>query len=164
MRTLLFVGIVSLASVSWAEDERTPACSLLLTTDISRIVGMPLEISERNGNEGASNCRWSVKGVDGKHIRFTRITTESQRITGTPLQYFEQIMSYYAERIGQDTVKKIDGPWLAAFTIDPSENPTNAHSVSFLRSDGKLTVTVETFGFPRERNIELAKAVASVRN
>ncbi|MHA6689249.1 hypothetical protein [Devosia sp. A449] len=159
MRQMLILATAAVLSASpaLAQSSRT-ACDMVPSGMLEQSFGGLATLIERGDQDGVSFCNW--QGGDEVYAKITSITAASQNIVGgTPLQYFAQSQAGMADNVGAENLAPLDGPWQAGFIIDPADNPSQAYSISFINQDD--TVTVATFGLPRDKAVALAGAVAA---
>ena len=153
---LLAVAALLTASPALAQSSRT-ACDMIPLNALEDSLGGPATIVERSDEGGRSLCNW--RGGDGLSVQVHSITAASQNIVGgTPLEYFAQSQAGMTNNVGAENLAPLDGPWQAGYIIDPADNPSQSYSISFLNKDD--TVTVQTFGLPKDTTIALAGVVA----
>lgn len=163
MRIAPFVALIALllaAPAVQAQSSRD-ACTMLDSGQLDAAIGADREIAEEHGaGTGFSLCHW--RGTQGAGIRLHSITAVAQNIVGgTPLQYFQQGQANQIESLTPANAHEIAGPWQAGYMVDVTTepNPDEVYSVTFINKDD--TVTVETYGLPKEQTVSLAEAVAS---
>lgn len=135
------------------------ACDMATSDMLEQSFGASAEIIERVDQDGISLCKWQAG--DGLIIKLHSITAASQGIAGgTPLQYFEQHAADRIASVGAANISSLEGPWQSAQIVDVTTepNPQQFYSITFINKDD--TVTVETFGMPRQTTVDLAGAVA----
>lgn len=136
------------------------ACEMLDASLLQTTLGTTSEIAEQSGaGTGISFCHW--RGADEQGVRLHSITQASQGIVGgTALEYFEQHATNQVANLGAANVSTIEGPWQSAQMVDVTTeaNPQQFYSITFINKDD--TVTVETYGLPKQATITVASAVA----
>ena len=157
---VLALGLLVLLPVSAEAQSTRDACTLLDKDLLTKTLGQEPELREENGaGTGVSLCSW--RGGEGVGVRVHSITAVSQNISGgTPLEYFKQHEGYKFEELGAANVAAIEGPWQAGYFVDVTTepNPDTVYSLTFINKDD--TVTIETYGLPKETTVSLASSVA----
>lgn len=157
---LAFTSLILLPVPAAHAQSSRDACGMLDADLLQTTLGTTPEIAEQSGaGTGVSSCHW--RGADEQSVRLQSITEASQGIVGgTALQYFEQHAADRVANVGAANIAEIAGPWQAAQIVDviTEANPQQFYSITFLAKDD--TVTLETYGLPKETTISLAEAVA----
>ncbi|MET3897683.1 hypothetical protein ABIB57_001629 [Devosia sp. UYZn731] len=152
------LAALSLTLPAAAQSSRV-ACEMAPQAALEQSLGAPGQIVERVDQDGISLCKWQAG--DGLIVKLHSITAASQGISGgTPLEYFEQHEADRIANVGAANITTLEGPWQSAQIIDVTTepNPQQFYSITFLNKDD--TVTVETYGMPKQSAVDLAEAVA----
>ncbi|KQT48312.1 hypothetical protein ASG47_08135 [Devosia sp. Leaf420] len=154
------LGLLVLAPLPAEAQSTRDACTLLDKNLLTETLGQEPELREENGaGTGVSLCSW--RGGEGEGVRVHSITAVSQNIVGgTPLEYFKQHQGYKFEELTAANVATIEGPWQAGYLVDVTTepNPDQLYVLTFINKDD--TVTIETYGLPKETTVALAESVA----